>query len=170
VNHQNVQVTSEFIIPRVVQGLEKSSLGVFPDKRKSGHPNRIPIHVQMQRLGPVKNIDARQAVKEVKREFGALVIAGDDHHGNAGFGKPSERLNQVIQPLSRNVELVEKISAVDEEVRTSLKGMVYDFKKIPQNGVRPSLPPPAVRRSDLEHFKPEMSVCGVNELQVVTRY
>jgi hypothetical protein len=170
VNHQNVQVTSEFFVLRVVQGLEKGSLGVFPDKRKSRNPNRIPIQMQVQRLGPVKNIDVRQTVKEVKREFGALVIAGNDHHGNAGFGKPPEGLNQVIQPFPRNVKLIKKISAVDEQVHVTLKGMIYDFQEIPENRVRPSLPPQAVRRGDLEHFKPEMSVCGVNELQVVTRY
>jgi hypothetical protein len=108
-------------------------------------------------------------VKEIEREFGSLMIPGNDHDGDAGFGKPSERLNQVIQPLSRDVELVEKISAVNEQIRASLQGVVCDLHEIPQDGVRPSLPPPAVRRSDLEHFKPEMSVCSVNELQVATR-
>jgi hypothetical protein len=124
---QDVQVTSEIFILCVVQGLEKDSLGILPDKRKSGHPDRIPIKVQEQGLGPVKNIDSRQTVKKVKRELGAFVIAGNDHHGNTGFGKRSERLNEIIQPFSWNVELIEKISAVDEEVRVTLKGMVYDF-------------------------------------------
>jgi hypothetical protein len=166
---EKVQITSEIIVLRVIQGLEKGSFGVLPDKRKTGHPHRIPIQVQKQRLGAVENIDPLQAVKEIEREFGSLVIPGNEHHGDAGFGKPSERLNQVIQPLSRDVELVEKISAVNEQIRASLKGMVYHLHEISENGVRPSLAPPAVRRSDLEHFKPEMGVCGVNELQVVTR-
>jgi hypothetical protein len=166
---EKVQITSEIIVLRVIQGLEKGSLGVLPDKRKSGHPHRISIQVQKQRLGAVENIDPLQAVKEIEREFGSLVIPGNEHHGDAGFGKPSERLNQVIQPLSRDVELVKKISAVNEQIRVSLKGMVYHLHEIPKNGVRPSLPPPAVRRGDLEHFKPEMGVCRVNELQVVTR-
>jgi len=103
-------------------------------------------------------------VKEVKREFGPFVIPGDDDNRNPCSGKPPERLNQVIQPLSRDVELVEEISAVEEQVRFTFKGMIDDFQEIPENGVCPSLPAPAVRGRDLEHFKPEMSVCGVNEL------
>jgi len=164
-NHKKVQVTSEIVELRVVQGPKKSSFGVLTDERKSGHPDRIPVQMQEQGLGPVKNIGSVQAVEKVKRELGAFVIPRNDHHWDARFGKLSERLNQVIQPLPWNIELIEKISAVDKQVRPTLKGMVYDFQKIPENGVRSSLSASAVRCSDLEHFKPEMGICGVNELQ-----
>jgi hypothetical protein len=166
---EKVQITSKIFVLRVIQGLEKGLFGVFPDKRKSGYPHRIPIQVKKQRLGPVENIDPLQAVKEIEREFGPFMIPGNNHHGDAGFGQPTERLNQVIQPLSRDVEFVEKISAVNEQIRITFNGVVYDFHEIPKNGVGPSLPPPTVRRSDLENFKSKMSVCGVNEFQVVTR-
>ncbi len=98
------------------------------------------------------------------------MIAGNDHHANTGFRKPSERLNEIIQPFSWNVKLIEKIPAVDEQLYLTLKRMVYDFQEILENGVRPFLSPSAVRRSDLEHFKSKMSVCGVNELQASTLY
>jgi hypothetical protein len=141
---QDVQVASELFILRVIQRLEKGSLGILPDKRKTGHPDRISVEVKEQGLGPVKNVDPQQAVKEIKRELGAFVIPGNDHHGDAGLGKSSERLNEIVQPLSWNVELVEKISAVDEQIRLILKSMVYDLQEIPEDGVRPPLAPSAV--------------------------